>query len=430
MAAGCFPRADRFVITAKSMSEERPPPILRGDLFSLLDPEGPGRDVTPIRVAQAAKKLVLRVQSGKRTAGAPVVMQCLEELAALSEGKDPMRALWALTSIRQRLLALGLAKTREFPGELALERILVLPQGGAAQVARVLKAGGDQDVWFVATREATVPQPDGDPVERFDDYTFPDARPELDDTACGPIVHPTVEVTFRLFRFGERASDIRMVMRVVQEPGAFCDVIAASDNDKVALLSRDVIGVFDATGHPELSGRLPLEADIDKGAEVTAIALEGDILAINLRNQRDKPVELALIAISERKGFPVGVVGDDASGLVLGERAAYIVDGVHLVRLPLFAAATEEDIRVLPLRPWFAEYPWPARFMLGWDGERVWVSDGHKLIVVDPELEQVRSEIVLPEPIVDFAVSPGVVHLVHLEPGTGRLRIARYTLPA
>lgn len=285
----------------------------------------------------------------------------------------------------------------------------------------MLKAGGRHDVWFVATREAS--RAEG----KTDGPDFDDARPEVPDTACGPVRWDHVEVTFRLYRFGERPSDIRMVMRVVQEPGAFCDILSASDGQRVALLSRDVIGVFDADGKAELSGRLPIEADLDKGAEVTAMALDGDILALNLRQSKDRPVELALIAVSERKGFPVGVVGEDATGLVLGERAAYVLDGVQLVRMPLFSGP-EAEIRAFALRPWFAEYPWVPRTLMGWDGKRVWLSNGHKMILVDAELEHVRAEIVLPEPIVDFAVTAESIHLVHWEQAVGRLRIARYAL--
>src|SRR5262245_21181364 len=120
------------------MSDANPPPVMRGDLFALLDPDIAGQDATPSRIASAAKKLARRVKNGERAPGAPVVMQCLDELAQLSDGKDPMRAFWALSSIRQRLLALGLARSRTFPGTFIGERSLVLPQSRLAQIVRVM----------------------------------------------------------------------------------------------------------------------------------------------------------------------------------------------------------------------------------------------------------------------------------------------------
>src|SRR5690606_29016833 len=130
-----------------------PPPVMRGDLFALLDPEAGDKGSTPGRIASAAKKLSQRVMSGERAPGPPVVMQCLDELTQLSDGKDPMRAFWALSSIRQRLLALGLARSRTFPGKLVGERVLVLPQSRLAQIVRVLPSA-EGTVWYVATREA------------------------------------------------------------------------------------------------------------------------------------------------------------------------------------------------------------------------------------------------------------------------------------
>lgn len=392
---------------------------MRGDLFALLDPESGGKDTTPQRIASAARRLAQRVKDGERAPGAPVVMQCLDELTHLLDGKDPMRAFWALSSIRQRLMALGLARSRTFPGTLVGERTLVLPQSRLAQIVRVLPSRGD--VWYVATREAFPSY-----ARRADDVPFPEGRPELDDSPLGPPRVDLAEVTFRLFRFGESASDIRLCMRVVQEPGSFCDIVACGDGERVALLSRDVIGVFEADGKPILSGRLPIEAE--PGGEVTAIALQGDILGLNLRAAKDRQVELALIAVSERKGFPVGVVGEDAQGLLLGPRQAYVLDGVQLVRLPLFAAAVDEPVKVFPVRPWFAEYVWSARHLLAWDGKRVWLSNGHKIIVIDETLDLVRAEIVLPEPIVDLHVSGNDVRLVHFDPGIGRVRIAHWEI--
>jgi len=395
---------------------------MRGDLFALLDPESNGKDVTPQRIASAARKLAQRVQAGERSAGAAVVMQCLDELTQLSDGKEPMRAFWALSSIKQRLLALGLARSRTFPGTFIGERMLVLPQSRLAQIVRVLPCA-QRNVWYVATREA-VPSY----AKRSDDVPFPEGRPELADSALGPPRIDLSEVTFRLFRFGESPSDIRLCMRVIQEPGAFCDIVAAGDGERVAFLSRDVLGVFESDGKPILSGRLPIDAEPATGGEVTAMALQGDILGLNLRPARDRPVELALIAVSERKGFPVGVVGDDAQGLMLGPRQAYVMDGVQLVRLPLFAAAADEPVKVFPVRPWFAEYPWSARHLMAWDGKRVWLSNGHKIIVIDESLDLVRAEIVLPEPIIDLHVVDGEVRLVHFDSNIGRVRIAHWEI--
>jgi len=409
---------------------EPPPPVMRGDLFALLDPEGRGKEVTPSRIASAARKLAQRVESGKRAPGAPVVMQCLEELTHLGEGQDPMRAFWALSSIRQRLRALGLARSRTFPGRFVGERVLVLPQSRMAQVVRVLPAA-ERTIWYIATREA---QPSY--ARRSADAPLPEGRPELADSALGPPQMELAEVTFRLFRFGESASDIRLCMRVVQEPGAFCDVVATGDGERVAMLARDVIGVFEPDGKPSLSGRLPIDGGLsgqDAGAgggEVTAIALQGDILALNLRPGPDRPVELALIAVSERKGFPVASVGDDAQGLALGPRQAYVLDGVQLVRMPLLGAAADEPVRVFQVRPWFAEYPWSARHLMAWDGKRLWLSNGHKIVVLDESLELVRAEIVLPEPIIDLHVVGGEVRLVHFDQGIGRVRIAHWEIGA
>ena len=404
---------------------------MRGDLFALLDPDGTGpatsskgggRQGTPARIAAAAKHLASRVASGERAPGVPVVMQCLDELAQLDEGKDAMRAFWALASVRQRLLALGLARARSFPGTFVGDRVLVVPQTRQAQVIRVLPAE-ERTTWFVATREAFPST-----ARKSEDVPLPEGRPELDDTALGPPRIDLAEVTFRLFRFGASPTDIRLCMRVVQEPGSFCDVLMTGDGERVAMLSRDVIGIFDGDGKPVLSGRLPVDTDASKGAEITAMALQGDILGLNLRAAKDKVVELALIAVSERKGFPVGLVGDDAQGLLLGPRQAYVMDGVQLVRLPLFGASATEEIKVFSVRPWFAEYPWTAKHLMAWDGKRVWLSNGQKIVIIDEGLDLVRAEIVLPEPIVDLWVTASEVRLVHFDPTTGRVRVALWEL--
>ena len=446
-----------------------PPPVMRGDLFALLDPDsasGTRRATTPDAIAKAAKKLAQRVEMGERAAGTPVVMQCLEELVLISHQADPMRAFSTLSSIRQRLKSLGLARSRGLPGRLNSERILVLPQSRQVTVCRVLPAA-EHTVWYVATREAFPAYRWRDQDEVFDALT----RPELADSAMGPPRVELTEVTFRLYRFGESSSDIRLCMRVVQEPGAFSDIHAAGDGNRVAMLSKDVIGVFEADGKPILSGRLPIgspsaalagksaasqdAADVDptsdrpdsgvegdnpsragkhgkklpeRGAEVTAMALDGDVLGLNLKSHPERPAELALIAISERRGFPVGVVGDDAQALLLGPRQAYIVDGVQLVRMPLFSSPETDAIALFSYRPWFAEYAWTGRHLMAWDGKRLWLSNGNKLIVLSDHLDHVLAEIVLPEPIIDFTVTGNEVRLVHHDARAGRLTIATWEL--
>jgi hypothetical protein len=447
-----------------------PPPVMRGDLFALLDPDaasGTRRATTPEAIAKAAKKLAQRVELGERAAGTPVVMQCLEELVLISNQADPMRAFSTLSSIRQRLKSLGLARSRGLPGRLKSERVLVLPQSRQATVCRVLPAA-DHSVWYVATREAFPAYRWRDQDEVFDALT----RPELADSAMGPPRVELTEVTFRLYRFGESSSDIRLCMRVVQEPGAFSDIHAAGDGNRVAMLSKDVIGVFEADGKPILSGRLPIGSPSaalagkstappsdgddagqtsdkglgdteedgppraaksskrmpERGAEVTAMALDGDVLGLNLKSHPERPAELALIAISERRGFPVGVVGDDAQALLLGPRQAYIVDGVQLVRMPLFSSPETDAITLFSYRPWFAEYAWTGRHLMAWDGKRLWLSNGSKLIVLSDQLDHVLAEIVLPEPIIDFTVTGNEVRLVHHDARAGRLTIATWEL--
>ncbi len=124
----------------------------------------------------------------------------------------------------------------------------------------------------------------------------------------------------------------------------------------------------------------------------------------------------------------MGVVGEDAQGLVLGPRQAYVLDGVQLVRMPLFTAAVDEPVKVFSVRPWFAEYTWSARHLMAWDGKRLWFSNGHKIIVLDESLDLVRAEIVLPEPIVDLHVVGSDVYLVHFDQSIGRVRIAHWEI--
>lgn len=415
------------------MFDEGPPPVMRGDLFALLDPDGAatgGRAVSPAGIAKKARRLMQRVELGERTPGSPVVMQCLEELSLMGPGQDPVRAFSTLSTIRQRLKSLGLSRSRGLPGTLVGERLLVLPQSQRASVLRVLPAQ-EFRVWYVVTREAMV-SPRWRPPEALEG----DTRGEVADSALGPARYERPEVTFRLFRFGEGAADIRLCMRVIQEPGSYCEARAAGDGRRVALLTRDVIGVFEGDGRPVLSGRLPFGAEPaegedarlgQRGAEVTALALDGDVLGLNMRARSGAAAELALVSVSERRGFPIGVVGEDADGLELGPKEAFIIDGVQLVRMPLSVEAAD-GVRVFHFRPWFAEYPWSAKHLQSWDGARLWLSNGMKIIVLDAMLEQVLAEIVLPEPILDFAARGDEVWLAHHDARTARLRVAHWRL--
>ena len=410
----------------EAMFGDGPPPVMRGDLFALLDPEsGDGnrsrRATSPEGIARAAQRLVERVRAGERTSGSPVVMQCLDELASLESGA-PVKAFSTLSTIRQRLRTLGLATSRGLPGRLVEQRTLVLPQSKKAAVLRVLPAV-DHKVWYVATREAfaTPASASGLGKDPFGEL----ARPELLDVAMGPAHYDRPEVTFRLYRFGEGAADIRLCMRVIQEPGSYAPVQVAGDGRRVAMLSKDVIGVFDGEGRPVLSGRLPLGEGGKGPTEVGAMALDNDVLGLTLRGRQEQASELALVSIGERRGFPVGKVGEEADHLVLGSRQAYVLDGLQLIRFPLFSGG---ELTTFSFRPWFAEYPWSPRHPMGWDGERLWISNGRKLVVLSDGLDQVLGEIVLPAPIIDFAVAGREVWLVHQDVQAGRLEVARWML--
>lgn len=410
----------------EAMFGDGPPPVMRGDLFALLDPEsGDGKNArratSPEGIARAARRLVERVKAGERASGSPVVMQCLDELAGL-ESDMPMRAFSTLSTIRQRLRSLGLASSRGLPGRLVAQRTLVLPQSKRAVVLRVLPAV-DHKVWYVSTREAfAAPGPsslaDKDPFGEL-------VRPEQLDAAMGPARYARPEVTFRLYRFGEGAADIRLCMRVIQEPGSYAAVQVAGDGRRVAMLSKDVIGVFDGDGRPVLSGRLPLADGARGGSEVCAMALDQDVLGLTLRGRHEAAAELALVSIGERRGFPVGHVGEEADDLVLGSRQAYVLDGLQIIRFPLFSGG---ELTTFSFRPWFAEYPWSPRHPMGWDGERLWITNGRKLVVLSDGLDQVLGEIVLPAPIIDFAVAGREVWLVHHDVQAGRLEVAHWTL--
>lgn len=411
----------------------RPIPVMRGDLFALLDPDSgrTERKVTPDGIARQAQRLVERVRLGERSPGSPVVMQCLEELAALGGG-EPIRAYSTLSIIRQRLRTLGLSQSRGLPGTLRGERVLVVPQTHKATVLRVLSAQ-EHRTWFVVTRESVSGAGLPEPLEE-------QPRPELADSAMGQPRYDRPEVTFRLYRFGEVSSDIRLCMRVLQEPGAYTDIRVAGDGTRVAVLSGDVIEVFDGDGRPVLS-KLPLRTGEDTrlGTEVTGLAIDGDVLALGLAGRvaagahveaGPRPAELALVSIEHRRGVRVGAIGEEVDGLILGEREAYVLDGVMVVRVPLSPGGEASHARLaqFSFRPWFAEYPWSPRHLMSWDGERFWLSNGHKLVVLDALLDSVLAEIVLPEPIIDFTVTGNEVRLVHHDANACRLRVAHWVL--
>lgn len=392
-----------------------PPPVMRGDLFALLDPELEDAAVTPLSIAASAQRLVEQVTLGERRPGTPAVMRCLEGIAALDDDTTTIgEGFTRLSAIRRTLVGLGAMRGHVLPWPRLRDRTVVLPQKRSASVVRVLPAG---EGYFVLTREASE-VPSKAPAE------LPEGEPDRDDVAFGAVLVPPVDTTFRLFRFGAEPSDIRLVMRIVQEAGTYRPVLSHGDGARVAVVSRDVVGIFDAKGTAVVSGRVPLDIGVESGSEVTSVALEGDVLALNLRAAGGRPVELALMNLTQKKGFPIGVVGDDASAMVLGERQAFVVDGLNLLRVPLFQS--DASIEVLRLRPWFAEFPWSVHKYVAWDAGRVWVSNGRKLVIVADDLSAVLGEVVLPEPIVDMHVRDGELVLVTHDAGISVATITVY----
>ncbi|MFT7579563.1 MAG: hypothetical protein ACI9MR_001229 [Myxococcota bacterium] len=396
------------------MFDESRPPVMRGDLFALLDQDTSEQALTPERISEGARALVERVSSGDRGPGVPGVMHCLNALAQLGGEYETARAFGRLTSIRQQLVDLSETQATTLPWPVSREQTIVLPQKRSATLLRVVptKTG-----YFVLTCEAA-------PAERDAAYELLLDEMESEESA-GKALVPPVEVTYKLFRFGQTASDIRMIMRIVQEPRTFRTVICAGDGERLAVLSRDVIGVFDDDGKVALSGRVPLDQNPEAGAEVTALAVQGDVLALNIRPGTDRPVELALLNLAEKRGFPIGTVGQEAGEIVLGPKQAYILDGLNLVRIPLFNPE-DTQIQVFGLRPWFAEYPWQPRKMLAYANERVWISNGRKLIVLSADMGVVLGEIVLEEPIVDFEVFDDELSLVTFDREVAMAKVVSY----
>ncbi len=394
---------------------------MRGDVFGLMEPDPTAQPVTPERIGRAATALMELVAAGSRTAGPPELMACLTSLAELAVEDpgavlEPRAAYTVLRDVRAQLVELGRQAAAPLPWPKISERTVVLPQSRSATLVRAVAAG---EVYFVLTREVTAnARPD------HVDFAFPEGRPE-DTSALGPPSVPPVDVTYRLFRYGPDPSDIRMVMRIVQEAGTYRPVLCVSDGDRIAVLSRDVLGIFNQQGEAALSGRVPLDQDMTVGAAVTSMALAGDIMALAIRPARDEPVELAIMNVAEKKGLPVGVVGHDANALTLGEKQAYVVDGLNLVRVPLFDKE-RSGVDVFWQRPWFAEYPYNAHRMMAHDDDAVWLSDGRKIVILADDLSHVRTEITLQDPILDLDVHDGRLSLVTFEPELAVAKITTY----
>jgi hypothetical protein len=393
-------------------------PILRGDLFAILDPEpGPGQ-LTPGRVGRGARRLLRRIDKGERSPGAPPLMALLGDIAAVRDDADPVESWRRLSHVRANLksLALGSGGLR---ATLVSERSLIIPQTHVAEVSRVVPAGGGRDVWFVLTREVIAA-----PAEALlEDYAFPDPDERELDAPLGPPLLLPFEATWRLFRFGERAFDIRAIMRIAQPARGYDCVHVAGDGQRIAVVTTERVGIFDADGQSVASSQLPFGRRAGEEALVAGIALDGDTLAMNLRQRPDAPFELALIDMRTRRGFPVGHTGANPSSLTLGPRQAYLTDDDTIVRLGLFGESASSEPVALELAPWFAEYGPPGRILTAYGGEALWVSNGQKLLDVDPDRMQVRAEHALPEPIVDLHASGQELWLVHHDRDIARIRL-------
>jgi hypothetical protein len=394
-------------------------PILRGDLFTILDPDpGPGQ-LTPGRVGRGARRLLRRVEKGERSAGAPPLMALLADIAAVRDDADPVESWRRLSHVRANLKSLALGSGSGLSATLVSERSLVIPQTHVAEVSRVVPAGGGRDVWFVLTREVT-----SAPTEALlDDYTFPDPDERELDAPLGPPLLLPFEATWRLFRFGERAFDIRAIMRIAQPARGYDRVHVASDGQRVAVVTTDKVGIFDAEGQTVASSQLPFGRRAGEEALVAGIALDGDTLAMNLRQRPDAPFELALIDMRTRRGFPVGHTGASPASLTLGPRQAYLTDDDTIVRLGLFGESTASEPVSLDLSPWFAEYGPLGRILTAYGGEALWVSNGQKLLDIDADKMEVRAEYTLAEPIVDLHASGQELWLVHHDRDVARIRL-------
>jgi hypothetical protein len=401
-----------------------PPPILRGDLFALLDPDTGAVQVTPGRIGSGARKLLRAVRGGERRPGAPPLMALLGDLAQVRDDGDPVSAWQRLGHIRKNLKSLAFGEGAAFPAALVSERTLIIPQAAPTEVMRVLPVGPERDVWFALTREVV---PLGTEA-LLRDYRFPEPGEALPDSGLGPPLMPPIEAAWRLFRFGERTFDIRAILRLAQVGDAYDLVHLATDGERIAVVATDRLAIFDTRGNSLMASQLPFGRRAGEEAHVADIALDGDTVAMNLRQRPDAPFEIALIDLRSRRGFPVGSGGLTPSSLTLGPRQVYLMDDDRVTRLALFDSEASKTPRELLLGPWFAEYPPASRMRACFGAGSYWVSNGHKLLRVAQDLDHVEDELTLPEPVIDFSVSGNELRLVHGDRTTATVRVAIWEL--
>ncbi len=402
-----------------------PPPILRGDLFALLEPDNGPAQLTPGRIGSGARKLLRAVRSGERTAGAAPLMALLGDMAQVRDDGDPVTAWQRLGHIRKNLKLLAFGDGRPFPAALVTERTLIIPQAAPSEVVRVVPVGPERDVWFALTREVV---PLGTEA-LLRDYRFPEpGEAALPDSGLGPPLVTPFEAAWRLFRFGERTFDIRAILRLAQIGEDYDTVHVATDGERVAVVATDRLAIFDTRGNSLMASQLPFGRRAGEEAFVADIALDGDTLAMNLRQRPGAPFEIALIDLKNRRGFPVGSAGLAPSHITLGPRQVYLTDEDRVTRLALFDGEKSKSVEELVLAPWFAEYPPTARMRPAFGAGSFWVSNGQKLLRVAQDLSHIEDELTLPEPILDFSVSGQELRLVHSDRTTATVRVAIWEL--
>jgi hypothetical protein len=401
-----------------------PPPILRGDLFALLEPDLGPAQLTPGRIGSGARKLLRAVKGGERSAGLAPLMALLGDMAQVRDDGDPVTAWQRLGHVRQNLKLFAFDNARPFPAALVSERTLIIPQAAPTEVIRVLPVGPERDVWFALTREVV---PLGT-ESLLREYRFPEPGEAILDSGLGPPLMTPIEAAWRLFRFGERTFDIRAILRLAQLGEDYDTVHVATDGERIAVVATDRLAIFDTRGNSLMTSQLPFGRRAGEEAFVADIALDGDTLAMNLRQRPGAPFEIALIDLKNRRGFPVGSAGLTAASITLGPRQVYLTDEDRVTRLSLFDGEKSRSVEELALGPWFAEYPPTARMRAAFGAGSFWVSNGQKLLRVAQDLSHVEDELTLPEPILDFSVAGQELRLVHSDRTTATVRVAIWEL--